>query len=315
MKRSMLLIAILVVLLGIYWLVQSKRPVVSADRPFIEADSAKIDFLRVEFAGDTVEMRKEGETWTLVVPLKFPASQRSVQQVVGKLGGIKKLALITKNADKHAEYQIDAAMGVRVKVGQGGKYSEFVVGKGGSTGQTSFARLANSDEVWEVSGNNSSLFKKKAKDWRDKTITEFDQAELRKIILRHPDQTIALTLVDSTWKVDTGKEQFDGVKDLVGRLTGLLSRMSAVDFADTLGVDAFAKPVFQLEAELSSGEKLDLKLNPKDAEGSQYFVRKAGSAADYVIYKSTANVLMKRPSDFRESAEPAAKKPPSPKVS
>jgi hypothetical protein len=302
MKRSITLIIVLVVLLGIYWLVQSRRPVVSAARPFVEYDSAAVNMIRVETGTDTVELRKDGDQWNLVVPLKFPAAQRTVQQAVSRLRDMEKLSLITKNAGRQGEFQVNDSAGVEVTIGQGNKLTVFYLGRTGPTGQTTYARMANSNEVWEIGGNQAATFKRKAKDWRDKTVTEFNQGDIRKITLRYPDQMLTLSLVDTTWKVDAGREQFDSENDLVGRLTGLLSRMSAVDFADTLGPDAFDKPVFELQAELASGETVDLKLIPKDTEGNQYYLRKAGGLADYVIYKSTANALMKKAEDFKPKA-------------
>lgn len=315
MKRSLMLVIILAVLIGIYWLVQSRQPVVATDRPFVEFDSSAVNLLRMETATDTVELRKEGELWNLNVPLKFPAGQKSVQQAVGKLREMKKLTLITSNTDKQTEFQVDEANGVKLTVGQGNKTATFVVGKVGPTGQTSYARMTDSKDIWEIGGNHSATFKRKPKDWRDKTITEFNKEDFEKIVLRYPEQTITLAKADTVWKVDTGKEQFDGTNELVGRLLNLLSRMSGTDFADTLKADAFDKPEFQLEARLISGQTIDLKLIPKDAEASQYFVRKAGALADYVIYKSTANALMKKAADFKENSDSQSKKPPSPKAS
>jgi hypothetical protein len=309
MKRSLTLIIVLAVLIGIYWLVQSRRPVVATDRPFVEFDSAAVNLLRMETATDTVELRKEGEQWNLLAPLKFPAAQKSVQQAVGKLREMKKLTLVTSNPDKQGEFQVDNASGVRLTIGQGNKTATIVIGKAGSTGQTSYARLADSKDIWEIGGSHAATFKRKAKDWRDKTITEIDKEAFKKFVLRYPDQTITVTRADTVWTVDTGKGQFAGSSDQVGRLTNLLSRMSCVDFADTLKADAFDKSALQLTAELTTGQTIDLKLIPKDAEASQYFVRKMGAPADYIIYKSTANVLMKRADDFKEKAEDSSDKP------
>ncbi len=176
-----------------------------------------------------------------------------------------------------------------------------------SSSGNSYARLDGSNEVWEVSGNNAATFKRKAKDWRDKTITQFDAASVNKITLRYPDQTITLTREDTTWKVETGRETFAAEKGSVDRITNLLSRMSTVDFADTLSATAFDPPKFELLAEMTSGEPVNLRLAPKDEEGSQYFLRKAGASTDFIIYKSTADVLMKRPDDFKAKPADAVK--------
>ena len=82
--------------------------------------------------------------------------------------------------------------------------------------------------------------------------------------------------------------------------------MSTVDFADTLQPATFDPPPFELQAELSGSEPLTLRLAPKDAEGNQYFLRKNGAATDFVIYKSTAQVLMKHVDDFKAKPAEAA---------
>ena len=305
MKRSLILAVVFVVLLGIYWLVQSGKPVVSTERPFIQADSAKVSGLRIETRTDTVVLLKQGDNWTLNYPLSFPAAQKTVTSAIEKLKEMKKLTLITDKPERYTEFQVDSISGVRVTVDQSGAKSVFVIGKAGPSGSTCYARLDGSKEVWEISGNHLSTFKRAVKDWRDKTISEFDRESFSKFTLEYPAATINLTKQDTLWIANTGKEQFMADKGQVDRIIGLLTRMSGVDFADTLRPDAFDKPALHLIAETNDGRSLDVRLIPKDAEGNQYFLRKAGAPSDYVIYKSTATVLMKQADEFKG-------KPPKP---
>jgi len=304
-NRNVLLLAALVVLVGIYWLMRKSEPVVEADRPFISADSAKVDLIRVETPEETVEMKKEDNKWWVTQPMRYPAAEKTVEAAVQKLQQMKKLSLITEKSDRFADFQVSDSGATKVTIGQGNKTSTFVLGKAGPTMQTSYARLASSNEVWEIAGNHAGTFKRKAKDWRDKTITDVEMKSIDKVTIEYPQQTITLALSDTTWKVDAGKEQFEGSKDLVERLTRMISKISAVDFADTLSKDVFDHPEAHIVASLSTGETVDLKLVPKDAEGNQYYLRKDGATADYVIYKSTATALMKKPEDFKQ--KPPAK--------
>ncbi len=305
-SRNLLLIVALIVLIGVYWLMQKQTPVVEADRPFVSADSAKVDLLRVEAPDETVELTKEGDKWWLTKPLRYPAAERTVQTAIQKLQEMKKLSLITEKADRYNEFQVSDSGATLITVGQAGKTTTFVLGKSGPSMQTTYARMANSDEVWEIAGNHAGTFKKKAKDWRDKTITDVDMNTINKVVVEYPDQTITATLVDTVWKIDTGKEQFDAEKSLVERLTRMISKTNAVDFVDTLSANAFDHPAAHVVATTTEGETLDLKLIPKDEEKKQYIVRKAGASSDYTIYESTANALMKKPDDFKKKLE----KPP-----
>ena len=103
--------------------------------------------------------------------------------------------------------------------------------------------------------------------------------------------------------MDTGRDTFVAEKGSVDRITNLLSRMSTVDFADTLQT---ARPSnrrnLNCRPNWPAARPSTLSLAPKDEEGNQYFLRKNGASSDFVIYKSTAQVLMKRPDDFKAKA-------------
>jgi hypothetical protein len=314
MKKPLLLIVVLAALLGLYWLVQSKKPVVEADRPFVEVDSAKVVGLEITTGGELVVLSKEGDTWKVIKPLQFPAAQKTVQMALERFKQMKRLSLISEKAGRFREFQVDDSAGVKVRVSDGKKGTTFYLGKTSSTGNT-YARIDGTNEIWEVAGNQTGTFKKKARDWRDKTITELNQADFRKLNFRYPGtgKGMIATKLDTVWKVETPTETFTAFPGMVDRVTGLLSRMSAVDFADSLQPELWNKPVFDLIADMTDGTTINLKLIAKDADENQYYVRKAGAPTDYVIYKATANVLMKQPADFKEKpAGDAAgsKKPP-----
>jgi hypothetical protein len=101
----------------------------------------------------------------------------------------------------------------------------------------------------------------------------------------------------------SGAQQFDGDKSLVERVTRMISKISAVDFVDTLSTNAFDKAEYHVMAETTGGDKIDLRMMPTDTSGSQYFVRKAGASSDFTLYKSTINALVKKPDDFKLKAE------------
>lgn len=306
MKRNVTLLIVLLGLLGIYWLVQSKKPVVSAARPFVEIDSAKVTLLRVETATDTVELTKQGDLWRVSAPLDYPAAQATVTSALGRLVHLEKLSLISTKSERFAEFELDDAQSTRITVGQGGtgNTATYHFGKTGPTGGTGYARYAGTDEIWEVSANPAPMFKRPVKDWRDKTITELQAAEIVKLTFVYPQQTFTVSRDDTLWKVEIAQGSFHDENNQVSRVTNLLSRMAAVDFADTLGPAAFDNPELRLQAELAGGDVIDLRLMPKDADGSQYYIRKADAATDFVIYKSTASVLMKKVDDFK--AKPKA---------
>ncbi|HEY3296183.1 MAG TPA: DUF4340 domain-containing protein [bacterium] len=309
MKRPVVLLAALVVLLGIYWLVQkSSKPVVEADRPFVQVDSAKVNKLNVVASGESVEMVKEGDNWNMIRPVTYPAASKTVQSAIGKFKDMKRLTLITSKRDRFREFQVDDSAGAKVTVGDGKNSYTVWLGKMSPSGN-SYARMDGSDDIWEVGGNNAGTFKRKAKDWRDKTITELNAADIRKITIRYPSETMMMERQDTMWTVSNGKTSFIGTKGPADRITNLLARMQTVDFVDSLAPTAFDASAATITVELTSGSPIELKLIPKDAEATQYFLRKTGASADFVIYKATAEVLMKKTNDFKDQPAKATAEP------
>lgn len=308
MKKPLLLVGLLVGLLLVYFLTQKSNNVVETDRPFVTADSASITALKVSSTDGNVELAKEGEKWRLVKPLSYPANERNVGQALAKFKEMKKLTLVTEKADRQKEFQVDDSAGVKVTVTSGGKDESFILGKTGPSGATTYARWAGKNEIWEIGGSSTGTFKRKPKDWRDKTITDVDMASINKVMLESPKLTTTLTLVDTTWKVESGAQKFDGEKANVERVTRLLSKISAVDFVDSLAANSFDKAEFHVLAETTGGDKIELRMMPVDTSGSQYFVRKTGASSDFTLYKSTITSLMKSPDDFKAKADDAKSK-------
>jgi hypothetical protein len=298
MKKNLSLVIILLALVAVYFfVVQEKTPVVSIDRPLVEADSASITKLVIHSAENDVELIKQGDGWMVNGTKPYPANERTLGTALKRFSEMSKKALISEQSDRFSDFEVGDSAGVKVTVQAGGKSTTLILGKAGPTFQTSYVRLAGSDEIWEISGNHRGTFDRKSVDWRDKTINQYENADFTKLELIYPDQSFTVGKQDTVWHLKSAKMEFDADTRLVERLTRMLSRMNTVEFADTLGEDIFANPSFQLLAELTTGETVDIKLVSKDEE--KFYLRKAGAMSDFVIYKSTANALMKMPTDFR----------------
>jgi hypothetical protein len=300
-KKIAYLVIALIVLLGIYFFA-GREPVVSTkNRPLIEADSASITQIDIHSAKGDVTLIKQGDGWKISGDKTYPVNEKMLGGALGKFSQMSKKALISKRPEKLAELEVDEGAGVKVTVHTGDKSSVIILGKAGPTMQTCYARLDGSDEVWEISGNHRATFDRKRDDWRDKTINSYELADFQKYVLTSPEQSYTLELQDSTWHVRAGATEFVADSKIVERLSRMMSRINTVEFADTLGANAFDRPDFEVVATLKSGETVDLKLVKMNEE--KYFLRKAGAATDFVVYNATANALIKKPDEFKPTAK------------
>ena len=306
MKKALTLIIILAVLLAVYWMVESEKPVVSAEEHFIKADSASITKLEMHSTKGDVVLLRQGDGWIIEGEKPYPVNERMLGLALKKFAEMSKKALISERPEKFTDMEVDDSLGVKVTVYQGDKATTLILGKAGPTFQTSYARLDGSDEIWEISGNHRSTFDKNLEDWRDKTINKYELEDFNKYVLTYPDHSFTMIKQDSLWDIQDGKQKIEGDLKLVERLSRMMSRMNAVEFVDTLAQDFFDEPDFQITADLVSGETVDIKL--KKFGEDKFYLRKAGAISDYIIYKATAEAMMKQPEDFVKKEEEKAQK-------
>jgi hypothetical protein len=303
-NRSLMLAGLLIVLFGVYWFVNKSEPVAQTNVPLVNADSASVSFMKIVTATDTVELRKEGDGWKVSGAKPYPANSQNVGRALQKFAQMTRKAVVTDKPDRYAEFEVDGAKGVQVVVTSGGKEQTLILGKPSPSMQTSYARVEGDKEVWEIGGNHASTFRRPRADWRDKTITTLPMDSIRKVTITFPTEQVVLSKVDTTWSGTMNGTPFTAAKSQIERVTRLLSKMSAVEFSDTLSDAAFSTPECTVLAEMSDGSSTELKLVKRDDK--QYFLRKSGALSDFVIYNSTAEVLMKKPDDLIEKPKPAS---------
>lgn len=303
MNKTLVLAAVLFALVGIYWMMNQSEPVAKTDTPLVHADSASVSYMKIITSADTTELRKEGDGWKLIGVKVFPANMQSVGRALQRFSQMTKKAMVTDKPDRYGEFEVDGGKGVLVNFTANGKDQSLFLGKAGPTMQTSYARLEGDREVWEIGGNHASAFRRPPADWRDKTITSLPMDSIKKVSITQNGSTLILEKQDSLWNASENGVPFAATKQNVERVTRMLSRMNTVEFADTLTDATFATPKGAVIAEMMDGSRTELLLVPRDDK--QYFVRKIGALTDFVIYNSTADVLLKKKEDLIEKAKPA----------
>lgn len=304
MNKTLVLGAVLLALIGIYVVVNQSEPVAKANVPIVEADSADVTALRIVTSTDTVDLRKEGDGWKILGAKVFPANTANIGRAVQKFAQMTKKAIVTEKPDRYSEFEVDGTKGVMVTVTAKGKESTLILGKAGPTMQTSYARLEGSKEVWEIGGNHASSFRRPSSDWRDKTITALPMDSIRVVQVKHDNVELVLSKQDTNWTSTENGVAFPGVKQQIERVTRMLARMNSVEFADTLTDATFANPTATVNVEMLDGSRTELKFVPRDDK--QFYVRRTGAMTDYVIYNSTAQVLLKRKEDLVDKPKPTS---------
>jgi hypothetical protein len=247
--------------------------------------------------------------WVLTKPVKADANQQAVKDLLANLKDLKANSPVNIKLDDEVkkDKQLDPAHALHLIAWKGGtKKIDELFGKSGPVGNLTIVTDKPND-VWAVKGYSSYLYAKEAKDFRDKEIFKFDDANATGVTLTNTHGTFAFAKSDATGKW-TGTannkpiERFDGekVKDLLRSYKAL----SADDFGDgkTVVDTGLDKPVAQLTVRLNDGKTEDLLVGPVST-GTSHWAKRASDDSIYQITSYATDWVTADVSKYQSAAD------------
>ncbi|MCA9665423.1 MAG: DUF4340 domain-containing protein [Myxococcales bacterium] len=310
-KKTLMALAVFIVLGGLAWYVLKKPPKGQrvGERPRPVPELKQDDIYKVTLARKdkkTIVLVKSGDgkkaTWSLEQPVKYKADKFAAEQLVDKLTKLSFGDLVTEQQKNHAQHQVDEKSGVHVTVANkaGKTVADLWIGKIVS-GYT-MVRPNGKNGVWQAAGPIAHAFKKDAKDWRDRTIFKFNRHDFRHIDVTTAAGTVSLARKDkkAPWTIEKSPRPIKDIeKSQISGMVSSLYSLTAYSFADDVkpadaGLD---KPQGSVSFKLADGKSYTLHIgkNKKD----DFYVKRGDSDQVFVIKRYTVDQLMKRPVDFR----------------
>ncbi|MGH7294148.1 MAG: DUF4340 domain-containing protein [Polyangiaceae bacterium] len=233
--------------------------------------------------------------WKLTKPVAAEANQQTVKDLVANLAKLKVDSPINLKLDDDVrkDKQLDAAHGVHVVAYKGAdKKVDETFGKSGPAGQLVIV-AASPDKVWAAKDYSSYLYTKEAKDYRDKQIFKFDDANAAQVTITNEKGTLSFTKGDK-WVGTFDKHPIanfseDKLKDMLR----IYKALSADDFGDgkSLADTGLDKPEATLSIELKDGAgKYDLLLG-KTGTGADRYAKRSGDDQIFQLTSGTADWL------------------------
>ncbi len=317
-RTTIILIAVLAVQLILLALFSTDRHHITEKELFLSQDTSQIDFVKITNKDGEISLRRSGGIWRITEPYNYPANPSYTETLLKKVADLKYESLITRNKEKHIDYEVDGEEAAYVEIGKKeGTIDKFYCGKPSKNYTHTYIRKEDSDEVWLVTGTPRSSFTRKPKDWRDKKILLLDKTLLERVLLKFTDETVelvrnismfsddsTLTAPDTAWTVIPQKgKPFAPFQKTLNRIKNTLSRMNAMDFR-VKGIDeipSFDNPDFTVEAFLEGDVHVVVDFVPDPEKENRFLARKDGNdEMIFVIYESSVKNLKKRPADFIE---------------
>lgn len=335
-------LAVLVALGGLIYMQSSKSkqeeikrsdPVAHAESlpnfKLAEADGEAVTKLVVkEKDKDEVVLEKRGEKWWVAKPIEALASEQNVKAAIDNLKSISAEDVINATADApkmYKDYELDDAQALHVtafKGEKGGdKVYEALFGKSGSRGQ--MARIGGKPGIWVVKGYSSFQLAREVKDWREKEMLKFEDANVVSFSIQNEKGAFSFSKHEDKWNgTFKGKaiEKFDQekAKDMLRAFRNLNAQDFADDKSDKLAeIGLGEKPIASVEFVLKDDAgKPTLHFGNASTDSGRY-AQKPGEktvfivgswAADWV----TADVAkFQTASDDKKDKDSEASKTPS----
>ncbi|MCF8261738.1 MAG: DUF4340 domain-containing protein [Melioribacteraceae bacterium] len=198
----------------------------------VKIDSTSVSKILVQPKDKTkpeLEFTKVENGWKvkLVSGILAPVPYNNIKGIIDQLAEMKSKRLAARSKSRWNEYQVDSS-GTRVQVFEGdNKTADLIIGKFNFQQQprsmTTFVRIANDIDVYEVDGFLDATFNREANTFRDNRITKEGYTRWRKLEYNYSDgQTYTLS------KSEEGRWFLDGA------LTDSASTVSALQKAGNL---------------------------------------------------------------------------------
>ena len=259
---------------------------------------------------------------------QYPADSAAVQTALDKLKSLKKDDLISQNAGKQAELEVDTAKGIFVQTwnDKGASTVAIYIGKAGANWDTHFIREKGSNDVYLAVGSVRMSFFGEKKRWKDKSVIKFDKSFVKDLkIVRKDSGSVEMvktaptptdTSIKEGWQI-TAPEKFKAKKDKVEDVLNTFSKLAAADFESetTLSADSmgFTKPQLVISATLQSGEVKTMIAGKKKGTSGQYWVKNPeNTKAIFLVAEYNINSMNVGINSLKDVPGPASGEPPKP---
>jgi hypothetical protein len=202
-------LAVILLALGVFWYVYEVR--LGPEREKVEARKGRVFTVepgdvaevKIERAGETVHVKREGDGWQMLAPVKARGDRGAIEEVV--------TTVVTARSDREiAAAPAPAALGefgldkpaakVTLKL-KDGKQLGIAVGAKSPTGTWVYAREADRAPVFTVGDSLLRDATRPATDFRDKTVLAFDRKDVSGFEVATRDESLAAESADGKWKL------------------------------------------------------------------------------------------------------------------
>ncbi len=322
-KSNIITLIIFVVLLGLFLVNNFFRDQWTTEKEQVDfnVDTTIVNYLAYNNdAGEKIILQKVEGEWQLTNPIQYKANKQLVHMLLKEVQDMEIITpSVSENSENYDIFGVDSADGNLFTIKSGEKtIVQFYAGKNGPGGYgTNYIRANDNNNVYIVSANFVPIVRRDAELWRDKTIFALDKNTISGLETIASGNHLKYSLTDSGWIVQSVKTDDAIIPDptKTERLLAAASDFKANAFPDSQAIANFKfddEPDFIIR--IIADHTYELQGYSLDEKGNKYYAIKKGDENNvFIIYRSTAERLLKTFDDLSEPVqEPTLQRPPTP---
>lgn len=302
MRRTQLVLGVLL-LLQVVLILAARSPFSSggrddAARTLLPALGAvTVNHLQLASPSGTLDLVRDGESWTVEDLDGFPADADKIEQLVETLADLTARRPVVTSPRYHAAFGVaedEFENRVRVWHGDGKEPTELFVGTSPNY-RTIHVRTGEANEVYEVKGLASYDVHANAGSWIEKRLVRVPEDEVDRVVVENGIGRLELTRADGTWRAvapatPEGKEiDPEAVDALIRAATAVRLQDAAVGDDASRGLE---DPVARLLLGWGDGEAEILVGVTVPEQESQRFVTRKGFGFAGVVWDSALGKIL-----------------------
>jgi len=263
-KKLSILFVILLVIAAIFYLPDSSKNERTFRDKLVDIDTSSVSEIVIfpkSLNGGYVKLFKDENIWKVNLANEKTANvqEGKLNNILSQLLSIKPKRLAARGEDKWTEFEVDST-GTRVIVNEDGDTTlDIIIGRFSfqqPRSMSTFVRLYNDTDVYEVDGFLAATFNQDADNYRDGSVIKDDYNNWNSLTFNYPaDSSFQLVKMNDQWFANN--EPTDSVKTV--DYLRKLSRLSSTNFVDDIDPSLFDYPDYVLTIDMEDGNIIEVK--------------------------------------------------------
>ena len=270
-------------------------------------DLSAIDAISIISNENKIELHKKNSHWEMVTPVQDRADPMAVGRLLNSIGSMdvdSSFFADAKGFDKVSLNDLGlATSSVRLKLQGNDAPPELLFGKDTAVEGKMYVRFDGSKKVYAVSNDLKTQIQKKAEDFRDHKLLEFETRQVNKLNIKTPAGEIEMVKNGDVWSLDkplAARGDARKISDLIAQVINAHidtfendTNLSAAGLSDPPGMISLVAGGTDETAVLQVGQPLEKNRN-------EVYAKLSTRPSVYTMSNKIADVLAIKPNDVRD---------------